>query len=66
MIDARGLSCPLPVLKAQKAVEATHPEILVDNDTAVQNLKRFAAHSGYAAAVEALEDDEYRIVFTKA
>lgn len=69
MIDARGLSCPLPVLKAQRTVEATHPdtlEILVDNDTAVQNLKRFAAHSGYAAAVEVLEDDEYRIVFTKA
>ena len=68
MIDARGLSCPLPVLKAQKAIESTHPdtlEILVDNDTAMQNLKRFAAHSGYAASVEALEDDEYRIVFTK-
>ena len=69
MIDSRGLSCPLPVLKAQKEIEKNHPatlEILVDNDTAVQNLKRFASHSGYAVAVRTLEDDEYSLVLTKA
>lgn len=69
MIDARGLSCPLPVLKAQKEIEKSHPdtlEILVDNDTAVQNLKRFASHSGYTVAVRELEDEEYSLVLTKA
>ena len=68
MVDARGLSCPLPVLQVKKVIESTHPdtlEVLVDNPTAVQNLLRFAAHADYAAAVEELEDDEFSIVLTK-
>ena len=68
MVDARGLSCPLPVRQVKKVIESTHPdtlEVLVDNPTAVQNLLRFAAHADYAAAVEEREDDEFSIVLTK-
>ncbi len=68
MVDARGLSCPLPVLQVKKVIESTHPdtlEVLVDNPTAVQNLLRFAAHADYAAAAEEREDDEFSIVLTK-
>ena len=52
MVDARGYLCPMPVVMVQKALEAEHPdtlEVLVDNETAVENIKRFAAHSGYQA-----------------
>lgn len=43
MVDARGYLCPMPVLMVQKALEAEHPdtlEVLVDNETAVENIKR--------------------------
>ena len=57
MVDARGYLCPMPVVMVQKALEAEHPdtlEVLVDNETAVENIKRFAAHSGYQLGKEAM------------
>ena len=50
MIDARGLSCPQPVLLVQKAQQAGETEIVVsvDNTAAVENISRFAAARGYA------------------
>ncbi len=48
-IDARGLSCPLPVMKAKEAIEkGTDDEIivLVNSPTAKENVTRFAEWSG--------------------
>ena len=46
-IDARGLTCPLPVINAKKAAEEMGQEgiltVRVDNEIAVQNLQKFAA-----------------------
>ena len=43
-IDARGDACPLPVVKAKKAIAELHGsgevEVLVDNEIAVQNLTK--------------------------
>ena len=62
MVDARGYLCPMPVVMVQE-----HPdtlEVLVDNETAVENIKRFTAHSGYQAT--AVEDGEdYRLTLKK-
>jgi tRNA 2-thiouridine synthesizing protein A len=52
-IDARGLSCPQPVLLAKKGIEK-NPEgiqVLVDNTTARDNVSRFANNSGYKVEV---------------
>lgn len=68
MVDARGLACPLPVIQTQRAIEKEHPdtlEVLVDNNTAVQNVKRFAARAGYAVTVKELEDDEFSLLLKK-
>ncbi|MBE6928255.1 MAG: recombinase [Ruminococcaceae bacterium] len=68
MIDARGLACPMPVLKVQQAVKKDHPvtlEVMVDNNTAVQNVTRFANNSGYAVSVKELEDEEFSLTLTK-
>ena len=51
MIDARGLSCPLPVVMVQKEVAKTAPSelvVMVDAKVCVENVSRFAAscHSG--------------------
>ena len=52
-IDCMGMACPLPVVNAKKAfadfTEDGELTVLVDNETAVSNLKKLAASSGFAA-----------------
>jgi tRNA 2-thiouridine synthesizing protein A len=53
-VDARGRSCPEPVLLTKKAIDA-NPDgviILVDNTTARDNITRFAGNTGYSVSVE--------------
>ena len=51
-LDERGKQCPLPVIEAKKALEASAPgekvEVVVDNEIAVQNLSKMADHKGLA------------------
>ncbi len=68
MIDVRGLSCPIPVLRVQEAVKKNAPEsleVLVDNHTAMQNITRFGHHAGYAVAVQEQPNDEYKLILRK-
>lgn len=55
-IDARGKACPQPVVLALHALaekkEGETLEVWVDNDAAVENLKRMAAQKGYPATVQ--------------
>ena len=53
IIDARGKACPTPVIMAKKAISAGESTftVLVDNTTAVENLKRLAGNQGFDAAV---------------
>ena len=67
MVDARGLVCPMPVVMVQKAVKQDAPDtltLLVDDRCAVENVTRFAKHSGYQVAV-AEENGEYTLTLTK-
>jgi len=43
-IDARGLSCPQPVVLTNRAIEAgaTNLDVLVDNDVSKENVLRLA------------------------
>lgn len=53
-IDTCGMSCPQPVLMTKNALEQT-PEgadIIVDNNTAKENVQRFLKHSGYSVSVK--------------
>ena len=67
-VDARGDACPLPVVKAKKAIaELNGPgevEVLVDNEIAVQNLTKMAQQKGYISSSEKLAEREYRVRFT--
>lgn len=67
MVDARGYSCPMPVVMVQKEVNASSPaslEVLVDDRCAVENVKRFAEGQGYTVTVT---DDagDYRLLLKK-
>ena len=66
-IDARGRACPTPVIMAKKAMAAGENAftVLVDNPTAVENLKRLADNQGFAAAVTE-NGGEYALAFTRA
>ncbi|MBQ6249638.1 MAG: sulfurtransferase TusA family protein [Oscillospiraceae bacterium] len=67
MVDARGLSCPLPVVMVQKEVKANAPkelEVKVDSMVCVENVKRYAASQGYAVSVKD-EGDEFTMMLTK-
>ncbi len=49
-IDARGLSCPAPVLHTKATLEQERPEavkVLVDNAASQQNVERFLRSQGY-------------------
>jgi selenium metabolism protein YedF len=54
-IDARGLSCPAPVLETKALVESRRPQridVLVDNEPARQNVVRFLESQGYRTHVD--------------
>ena len=67
-VDARGDACPLPVVKAKKAIAelngAGEVEVLVDNEIAVQNLTKMAQQKGYTYSAEKRAEREYRVLFT--
>lgn len=66
IIDAKGKACPTPVIMAKKAISAGESSftVLVDNTTAVENLKRLAENQGFdAAAAEA--EGVFSVTFTR-
>ncbi len=64
-VDALGKQCPLPVIEAKKAVqsmtEAGEVEVLVDNEIAVQNVTKMAAHKNLDFHSEKLSADQFLV-----
>lgn len=67
MIDARGLSCPLPVVMTQKAAKENPAtlEVLVDNACAVENVTRFAKNKGYTVRIAQDTPEEFLLKLSK-
>ena len=65
-LDARGLSCPEPVILIRKAMAGKEPryEMVVDNPVSRENVTRYAEHQGYRVTVNE-EQGEYKLVMTK-
>ena len=67
-IDARGLSCPQPVImtnKKMKEIGRGAFEVLVDTETAKENITRLAQQSGWQLDVNE-ESGNVRLVLKKA
>ncbi len=63
-IDARGLSCPEPVIKTKEALAAAGEgtvEILVDNEAAVGNLERLARSKSLSCSVTKEDEGCWRV-----
>lgn len=64
-VDARGYSCPEPVLMTKNALKNGTPlVVLVDNETPLQNVRRFAANNGYQVSWKEVDGD-YELTITK-
>lgn len=65
-IDARGRSCPEPIMMTRSALSKDQEgvKVQVDNICAVENITRFAAHQGYEAKRED-HDGEFTLTLTK-
>ena len=67
MVDARGYSCPMPVIMVQKSVKDGAPEtleVMVDNVCSLENVTRFANNQGYKV-VSSQDGEDYKLVLSK-
>jgi tRNA 2-thiouridine synthesizing protein A len=68
-VDARGLSCPQPVLLTMEKLRTLSQGevmVLVDTDTSRENVSRAAASLGWQVQAVQPEGDEYHIILKKA
>jgi TusA-related sulfurtransferase len=66
-IDARGLSCPQPVLLARNKMNEAGSgtiEVLADSPAARDNISRLAAQQGWGVSVEEREN-EFLLTLTR-
>jgi TusA-related sulfurtransferase len=66
-IDARGLSCPQPVILTNRKIKEMKKgvlEVLVDTDTSRENVSRLASGDGWQVEVKK-EDEDYRLILKK-
>ncbi|MBW1903004.1 MAG: sulfurtransferase TusA family protein [Deltaproteobacteria bacterium] len=67
-VDARGLSCPQPVLMTMdemKKVDKGEIVILVDTDTSKENVSRSAESQGWQVKDIHEEDSGYKITIAR-
>lgn len=65
-VDARGLSCPQPVILSQKAIQGGEfpIEVFVDTVTSRENVRRMAERLG--CRVEVVEiDDDFKLIISR-
>lgn len=68
-VDARGLSCPQPVLMAlskMREMKTGELEVLVDNEVSKENVTRAAGKEGWDVAQVREEAEEYRLVLRRS
>jgi selenium metabolism protein YedF len=59
-IDARGLSCPAPVLLTKNTIETDKPgqiRIVLDNEASVQNVSRFLSSKNFSVTLDKQGND---------
>ena len=69
IVDARGLSCPQPVLETKKALGAAsgneEVKILVDTVTSRENVLRFGTSKGWKGSWEEGASGGFTVLFVK-
>ncbi|MGB5216963.1 MAG: sulfurtransferase TusA family protein [Smithella sp.] len=64
-VDARGLSCPIPVVKTKQAMEsnpAAEITVIVDSNVTKENVIRLAESKKYSIISQATAQEEYKLI----
>jgi tRNA 2-thiouridine synthesizing protein A len=65
-LDAKGLNCPLPILRAKKALSTLPPggtlEILATDPGAVKDFEAFSRTTGHELVESSVEGNVFRFV----
>lgn len=67
MVDARGYSCPKPVLMTEEEINKNNPSelvVLVDNRAAEKNVANFAMSKGYKVTHDR-EGRDFKLILNK-
>ena len=68
-LDAKGLNCPLPILKAKKAIMALPAggtlEVLATDPGAVKDFAAFSRTTGHELIEQSVEGNVYRFVLKR-
>lgn len=68
-IDTRGLNCPLPILKAKKALAALPPggtlEVLATDPGAVKDFAAFSRTTGHELLEQSTEGSVFRFILRR-
>jgi tRNA 2-thiouridine synthesizing protein A len=69
-LDAKGLNCPLPILKARKALKDVPPgeilEVLSTDPGSVADFQAFCRQTGNELMESTTEDSVYRFLIKRA
>jgi len=63
-VDARGLSCPQPVLETKRVIDeqlSDHFMVLVDTETSRENVSRFARNKGFHVEIRENGQEQFEI-----
>ncbi|MBN2242551.1 MAG: sulfurtransferase TusA family protein [Acidobacteria bacterium] len=66
-IDVRGFSCPIPVVKTQKAMRDNPKDmltVLVETEVSKENVSRLAQSRKYSIEEKTVSGDEYVLTLT--
>jgi tRNA 2-thiouridine synthesizing protein A len=70
ILDAKGLKCPLPVLRARKAMKEVAPggllQVLATDPGAVKDFAHFCETTGHALVESKQDGDVYFFLIRKA
>ena len=67
MVDARGYSCPKPVMMVEEEYKKNNPtemEVMVDNKVAEKNVSNYAESVGYTVTHEKVGRD-FKLILKK-
>lgn len=66
IVNATGLACPQPVVMAKEAIEKNEQvKVIVDNETALENVRRLGTKLGCDVAAEAKTEGIFEITLTR-
>ncbi len=69
VVDALGEACPVPLIKAQKAIEGLEVgDILIlqiDHSCAMKNVPEWARKAGHNVELEEVDDGQWEVIIEK-